>query len=176
MAEETPSKPPAPKGPSPILLIAAVAGGLVVGAAVGGFVVGPQIVAARTPRAGAAQDAESDQAKDRDDGKRGKESGDKPAYYQIDNIIVNPAGSQGARFLMASVAIELTDSKLDERLKAHEVELRDAVISTLERQTMAMLNRPGARDSVRVELEAKIRPFAQSSRPLHVYLPQFVVQ
>jgi flagellar FliL protein len=180
MSEETPSKPPAPKGASPILLIAIVVGALVAGGAVGGFLVGPRLVAARP-----APKAEGDQAeeKGKDEGKdsegqdkAGKGGGDKPAYYQLDNIIVNPAGSQGTRFLMASIAIEMTDPKLDERLKAKEVELRDIVISTLERQTMDQLNRPGARDSVRAQLAARIQPLAGTRRPIHVFLPQFVVQ
>lgn len=169
-AEATAKKPPAPG--SPILVIGVAAGALVVGAALGMLLVGPQIVAARSPHAAVAEKEGGGHGKKEGHGGEGEKSN----FYNLENIIVNPAGSQGARFLMASVAIELPNSKVEARFKEREVMLRDVVISTLERQTMATLSRPGARDSVRDELVRKLQPLSGTTEPLRIFLPQFVVQ
>ena len=72
----------------------------------------------------------------------------------LDNIIVNPAGSQGQRFLMCSVAIESDDPKALDLLREHEIELRDRVITMLAKQTLDRLTAESARDSLRGELLA----------------------
>lgn len=166
-------KPAAPS--SPIMVIGVAAGALIAGAVLGMLLVGPQIVAARSPHAAAAK-AGGGHGEKKKGGGHGGGDGEKANFYHLENIIVNPAGSQGSRFLMASVAIELPDSKVEVRFKEREVMLRDIVISTLERQTMEVLNRPGARDSVRDELVRRIQPISGTDEPLHIFLPQFVVQ
>jgi flagellar FliL protein len=157
---------------SPVLVIGVAAGALVAGAVLGLLLVGPQVVAAR---GGAPAHAEESKEKDGHGGGHGGES-EKADFYHLENIIVNPAGSQGTRFLMASVAIALPSSRVEARFKEREVMLRDVVISTLERQTMEMLSRPGARDSVRDELVRKLQPLSGETAPLQIFLPQFVLQ
>ncbi|HXE56390.1 MAG TPA: flagellar basal body-associated FliL family protein, partial [Gemmatimonadales bacterium] len=107
------------------------------------------------------------------DGERQGEPGAR--LVMLDNIIVNPAGSRGTRFLMASVALEVADEELQRRLAEQDVQLRDAVTSLLERQTMESLTLPGARDSLKRHIAAAVAPFV-GDRRLRVYLPQFVIQ
>jgi len=155
--------PPAKPNPLPTLL--GIAGGaLVAGAALGFFLVAPRVVAARSA-APATAHAEKK-------GEKGKPS--KPATYRMDNIIVNPAGSNGTRFLMASVAIELDDAKIGDTLHDKDVELRDAVISTIEKQSLEAITRPGARDTLRNQLVLKLAPIIGATP--RVFLPQFVLQ
>ncbi len=186
--EAAPSAPaegapkPAAKGPALPLVLGVSAGTLVAGAALGLLLVAPRVTAMRaasSPAAQAAAHGEED-AHAGDDGKEkghgGKEKGghEKPSGYRMDNIIVNPAGSNGTRFLMASVAIEVDNPKLSAVLKERDVPLRDAVISTIERQTLDDLTRLGARDSLRLQLVKALTPVV-GARP-RVYLPQFVLQ
>jgi flagellar FliL protein len=168
----------AKKPTSPMLVIGVAAGALVAGGALGMLLVGPQVVAARNPNAAAAAAAKAEGGHGEKKGGHGggHGEGEKADFYHLENIIVNPAGSQGSRFLMASVAIQLPDSKVEARFKEREVMLRDIVISTLERQTMEQLNRPGARDSVRDELVRRIQPIAGTDEPLQIFMPQFVIQ
>ena len=56
------------------------------------------------------------------------------------------------RFLMATVAFEVGDDKIQKTLESHDIQVRDAVTSALESQTMEMLIRPGARDSLKQRL------------------------
>jgi flagellar FliL protein len=96
--------------------------------------------------------------------------------YQIENIIVNPAGEQGNRFLMATVAFELPTPKQEEHLREQDIRVRDRVLSILEAQTMEMLIRPGARDSLKRRLAEAIWPMVPDAEWMEVYLPQFVIQ
>jgi flagellar FliL protein len=157
-------------GGAPFLIIGVAAGALALGAVVGLFVVSPRIVAARAEHTASHEVAASDEGKE---GKGGHDS--KVAVYRIENVIVNPAGSQGTRFLMASVAFELADPKVESRLRERDAQLRDAVTGLLESQTLEMLTRPGARDTLRRRLGGVVAPFTGGT-PVQVYLPQLVIQ
>ena len=172
-----PGDAPARKaGRPPIVLIAIVAGGLLAGTAVGVFVVGPMV--ARPGAAAAADSGEGGGAASRDEHGKPRRGGrgEKPTLYRIENLIVNPAGSNGQRFLMASVVLEFQDAKLEEEARNREVELRDAVISTLESQSLEALSQLGARDSLRTRLRARLRPIIGEQVDFRVFLPQYVIQ
>jgi flagellar FliL protein len=96
--------------------------------------------------------------------------------FKVENIIVNPAGCEGTRFLMASVAFELPDEKVEARLRDHDFMVRDAVIGVLENQPLEALTRAGARDSLKRQLAEAILPLAGRHLRLRVFLPQFVIQ
>jgi flagellar FliL protein len=165
----------------PVMLGGAI-GALIAGAALGLFVVGPRVVAARAHAPAPAARQESAPAPVGDDkggkGDKGDKGGAKvkPTLYKVDNIIVNPAGAQGSHFLMASVVFEVPDDKVEERLRDHEVQVRDVVVSVLESKSMDDLIRPGARDRLKVELATLVKPMAGNAAWIHVYLPQFVIQ
>jgi len=169
-----PEKAPRSGGMSGLLLLAGVAiGALALGGLTGGFLIGPRLVAMRGGEpAGAHQD---EQAAESEEPGHTEGGAAHPVAFKVDNIIVNPAGSEGTRFLMASVTFELQDEKVAERLRERDFVVRDAVISVLENQTLEALTRPGARDSLKRRLAEAVRPFA-GSRKLSVFLPQFVIQ
>ena len=173
-----------PKAALPIMLIGVVAGALVAGAALGSLLVAPQVnkmrhAAAVTAACAPASKKDKADKKDKKDGKDKKGEAGKAPVYKLDNIIVNPAGSLGQRFLMCSVAIESEDPKALDTLREHEIELRDRVISMLAKQSLDRLTSQGARDSLRAELLAVIKPSLGpdgQDAELKVFLPQFVVQ
>ncbi len=176
-----------------LILIGVITGGVLLGGAGGGLVLGPKINAARVAKAseptakGVAEKTEKEkvekgkeptgqkskkQKERKHSSKEGKVEG---SVLKIENLIVNPAGTEGSRFLMASVAFEFDDPKVEEMLRANDIAIRDQVISVLENQSMEMLTRPGARDSLRSQLAAVIAPYAEDAE-MRVYLPQFVIQ
>ena len=148
---------------------------LAAGVALGTLVLGPKLAGSKQATAASAEaKGESGEGKHGKQEGRGKE--DKPAVYRVENIIVNPSGSEGTHYLMATVAISLTDSKQEELLKAHEDEMRDRVISVLEKQTLESLSAPGARDSLRGRIATALVPFVGPADPSRIFLPQVVIQ
>lgn len=166
-------------GPAPIVLIAVVVLALAAGAALGGLLVGPKVIQARHAAAVAASKDphKKDKKKDKKKGKEG-EAG-KASVYKIDNIIVNPAGSSGGRFLMCSVVVQPEDDKLVDVLRDREVDLRDRVLTQLTSTTLDQLTGPGARDSLRARLAVTVRGVLDKEdrqAELKIFLPQFVIQ
>lgn len=177
---DSPAGAAAKAGPALPLLASAAAGGLVIGAVCGMFLLGPMVRPKPTAAPAASHGEESEDHGEEgghgaSSGAHGEGGGHKSTVFRLDNIIVNPAGSQGARFLMASVAVEVPDSKMEEKLRGKEVQVRDAVISILESHSLQQLTLPGARDSLRARITETIVPMA-GSRKIKVYLPQFVIQ
>lgn len=170
-ANPTPSGPaggaPA-KAPSKLLLPVVVAVATVLGGVVGVMVVAPMMIASRAQVA-AGLDPQADST-----GGHGPAPAEKGPMFKIDNLIVNPAGSQGSRFLMVSVAVETPDAKTEEQLRRQEPRIRDLIIGLLEQQTMESLSRPGVRDELKAQLGDTISAIA--GMKLRAFLPQFVIQ
>ncbi len=178
-AEGAEGEAKAKKGPNKLLLPLVVTLMTAAGGAVGMMVVAPTLVAREHKAAGldAAAPAEEGGGEEHGGGgEHGEGGGEKGPMFKIDNLIVNPAGSQGSRFLMVSVAVETPDAKLEEHLRAREAQIRDVVIAMLETQTMDNLSQPGIRDSLKAILSDTITTIAGSKAKLRVFLPQFVIQ
>lgn len=176
---------PAKSAGTPVWMLALVVVlALGAGSALGAFLIAPPLIKAKQAAALAERDpaAHKGKKKDKKDKKEkhGKEGGEgKSATYKIDNIVVNPADSQGQRFLMCSLAIEADDPKALDVLREHEVEVRDRVVTTLTAMTMAQLTSAGARDSIRARLVQTIHPVLGEEGEdveLKLFLPNFVIQ
>ncbi len=153
--------------------------GALVGGLLAALVVAPKIIARQAP-AGAHADSAAAGGETRPEGateeKGGEGAGGEKKMVQLANIIVNPAGSQGTRFLMAGVAVSIANEEAQKILTDHEVEFRDKVTSILESQTMAQLTMPGARDSLKVKIAVAAGTIVGPKVPLKVFLPQYVIQ
>lgn len=163
--------PPAPKK-LPMLMTALAA--LVIGGAAGAFGVGPMLgpsAAGGAPKAEAAGEGGGGGG-----GGHGAE-GEAAAgtTFTLDGVIINPAGSRGQHHLIATIAFEVTVPADEARLRAAEVQLRDAVGSLLEQKTLDVLTSPGIRDQLRSELRALAEPYLAGGA-VKVYLPQYIVQ
>jgi flagellar protein FliL len=165
---------PAPAGGKKIgLLIGLALGGAVLGGGLGAFVVAPRIIASRHP---AGTDSTAAGAEAGQGGPGGEAEIKEQKLTQLENIIVNPAGSQGTRFLMTSVAFAVSDDKAVKVLEDHKIELRDRVTTILESQTMAQLTAPGARDSIKILIAESAGELLGPRSAVKVFLPQFVIQ
>ncbi len=96
--------------------------------------------------------------------------------YTISNLIINPAGSMGTRFLMVTVGIAAANPKNVAHLREQEIPARDAIGVLLESMSLDTLMAPGARDRLRHRLVEVLTPLAGPEAKLQVYLPQFVIQ
>ena len=154
-----------------LLMIGILAGAAILGGSLGSMVLGPKIVSARNPK---QMEKAAEKTAKAVAAATGAET--KGIVYQIENVVVNPAGQQGVHFLMVSIAFEVPDAKAEAALRANDVRVRDTVIATLEDQTMEMLTEPGARDRLKQELGEAVKPLNGGAAWMNVYLPQFVIQ
>lgn len=96
--------------------------------------------------------------------------------HLVDNLVVNPAGSGGTRFLLASVAFETSGTSLDDLITARDLEIRDGLIRTLGQKTVNQLTDYGQREALVEELADAIEAVLGEGTVLRIYLPQYVIQ
>ena len=179
-------------GPKPLPVILAIVAGLALGGGAGAFGVGPALASGIAPSPPAAHakhhagksadaDADSSDAEADDEGdapaeKKGGKEGTAASVYTIDNLVLNPAGSGGTRFLLLSIAFEMKDAGALESIKTRDAELRDAVLVTLGSKTVEQLSEMTARDSLKTELRTATAKALHTRAVRRVYFPQFVIQ
>lgn len=200
MADAAEPTPPAEGEAKPRNPLIPVVGALVVGLLVGGgagmFGVGPVLAAGIAP-AGAtagAHKVEGDSA-DAEGGDEEEASGDhkkkegegaeEPAALIIENIVLNPAGSDGTRFLLLSLAFETKSAEVTDELKRRDAEVRDVVLSRAGAKTTEALATMAVREALKQEIADAVTEaiFAKNpnkklrKQPIkRVYFPQYVIQ
>lgn len=168
-AAEPAAQAAAPSKKMAMVAVLAIAG-IGLGAAAGALVVAPKLIARQTPA------DSSHAAAPEEGGESHTEAGAEKKVIRIDNVIVNPAGTGGTRYLMASFGLEVSDAESEKRITDHEVEVRDLITSILETQTLASLTAPWARDSVKLKVTESIKTIAGPKSKVRVFVPQFVIQ
>lgn len=183
-------------GPKGVVLIGALVGSLLIGGAAGVFAVGPMLAKKSgyvvTP---AAHDAEGGDAEGEGDGGEGEhaapaggehgEGGEGGAaasnLHLIDNLVLNPAGSGGSRFLMLAAALEFNDAAQVEEVKSRDSEVRDVILRVMGSKTVEELSDMAHREEIKGELADSLGTLFKKSKskkkPIRrVYFPQFVIQ
>ena len=187
MANETPQTPegaPAapPKAKLP-MLIGMVAVGLAVGGGTGAALLGPMVakkmgkvtpIVATADGAHGGEAAEGEHAAPAEGGKEGEVV--QAAIHVLDNMVLNPAGSGGSRYLLLTVAIEVGSPAALENFKARDAELRDIVLSTLGTKQVEQLTDMTAREQFKVEIIKAVEERIGKKSVKRIYFPQFVVQ
>lgn len=160
-----------------LIWIATFAGALL-GGLTAGFVVAPRLIGRSEPGP-AAGDSTAGLGRDSGSATKGEgEGGSARAQKLVElaNVVVNPAGTQGTRFLMTSVAIAVPTEEAQKALSERQAELRDRITTILESETMAQLTAPGARDSLKLKIAAVVSTIAGPRVAVRIFLPQFVIQ
>jgi len=179
--EEAPVK----SGPKGVVLIGALLGSLAIGAAAGIFAVGPiaakkagyVVTVTDSAAAGAHGEGEAADSTGAGEGGEGGEGGAASNLHLIDNLVLNPAGSGGSRFLMLSAAIELRQASQIEELKARDAESRDLVLRVMGARTVEELAEMSNREVLKQQLADSLGSFFKDKKAIRrVYFPQFVIQ
>jgi flagellar FliL protein len=172
--QEQPAEAPAePKRPSKMVLIGALAGTLIGGTAGGMLLIGPMVTGGG---AAAATDSTAEHAATGDDHGGGAPKG-VGAVHTIDNMVLNPAMSNGSRFLLVATAVELSDAAIVDELKARDAEARDILINVMGARTVEQLTDLAQRDSLRAEIAGALNAMLKKPKGVRrVYFSQFVVQ
>ena len=182
---------PVKAGPKGVVLIGALVGSLLIGGAAGVFAVGPMLARksgyVATPPAGGGEGGEGEAgaahgapaAGGEHGGGEGGEAGSVSNLYLIDNLVLNPAGSGGSRFLMLAAAIEFSNASLVEEIKTRDSEVRDVILRVMGSKTVEELSDMGHREDIKAELADSLGTLFKKSKkkPIQrIYFPQFVIQ
>ncbi len=158
-------------------MIAAVVA-LIGGGAAGVFAIGPMLKGSGGEAKAAATDDHGDsggEAKKKKGG-HGKSDAGNQTLYTVDNLVVNPAGTQGTRFLIATVAAELKSNDAVTSLQERDPEVRDELLNLLSARTVEQLSDLGGRDILKDEIKQAIEKIVGAGKVVRVFIPQYVLQ
>jgi len=159
--------PPQKGGTMKTLAIAAVA--LVAGGGGGMFLLGPMLAprfveaGPATPDSTLAEGAVTPE-------------GPPSNLFTLRDFIVNPAGTDGTRFLMMSLAIELVDPKSTKSLESRDAEIRDALIRAVGSKTVRELADVTLREALVADIRLALDGVVGAGVIRRIFIPQFVIQ
>lgn len=148
------------------LIMVGVVGGVLIGGPTGAIIGAPMVVKNVTGQAPAQAQAHAEP----------EEEGTGPSIYTMDDVVLNPAGTEGQRFLIARVALQGAGETFVEDMTARDAEVRDVVVRLLSAKTVVELADAGRRETVKKELQGALAARFPKAGIRAVLFPQFVIQ
>lgn len=96
--------------------------------------------------------------------------------YVVGDLIVNPAGTNGTRFLLMTVGVEVDSLQTKVELEKKDIQVRDALISILASKGLDQLGRVDQREVLRSEIAQKLGEILLTGKPKNVYFGKFIIQ
>ncbi|MDA3860684.1 MAG: flagellar basal body-associated FliL family protein [Melioribacteraceae bacterium] len=110
------------------------------------------------------------------DGEEGSDAEAGQFIYSINEIVVNPANTNGRVLLMASLAFDMRNESSRTKLESKDFLVKDMIISVLSGKNTRFLNDISQRDSLKNEISHKIEGFLPDVKINKVYFSQFILQ
>lgn len=106
-----------------------------------------------------------------------KESADAAkSIFVVKDVIVNPAGTNGTRFLLTTVGFEINSAEREKDLEKKEVQVRDVLNTVLTGKGLDELVRPDQREALRKEIFQKVAEMLPAGTLTNVYFSKFIIQ
>jgi flagellar FliL protein len=106
-----------------------------------------------------------------------KESADQAkSIFVVKDIIVNPAGTNGTRFLLTTVGFEINGVDREKDVEKKEVQVRDVLNTVLTSKGLDDLVRPEQREALRKEILQKVAEMLPAGTLSNVYFSKFIIQ
>ncbi len=176
----TPEEEPKKKGGNKLILFGGIGVGVVViGVALALFVIKPMMSEAPEGAEGdATEHVESKKEEKKEKRKIVNEEGKEVSslIYSIENIVINPSGTGGSRFLSVSFGFEVKSLELQEEFTEREPIVRDALITILSSKTVAELTDAKQKEIVRYQIKKRLSKLMDTEDLAGVYYTDFVLQ
>ena len=96
--------------------------------------------------------------------------------YLIEDLLINPSGTEGTRYLSTSLGLEVGSPEAVEALKERDLQVRDLLISILSSRTVSQLTDHAEREKMRLEIQARLDKMLKGNQLLAVYFVDYVMQ
>lgn len=109
-------------------------------------------------------------------GKSAKESNEKREAVTMNKLLVNVAGTMGARYLLVSLNVVGTEANFKAKMAEYDPQLRDMAMGALRVKTLADLEKPGAVNLIRTELITGFNNILGGAFVKEIYVTEFAIQ
>lgn len=96
--------------------------------------------------------------------------------YMVDDLIVNPANTDGKKLLLSSIGFDVASDHDQKELKAKDVILKDAVISVLTSKDLEKLANIAYRDTLRTEIIKRLNGVMPDVKINTIYFSKYILQ
>jgi flagellar protein FliL len=96
--------------------------------------------------------------------------------FVVKDLIVNPAGTNGTRFLLTTVGLGVSSQAMLDELTKKEVRVRDVLNSILTGKSLDELVDVKRREDLRAEIAEQISKVLSSGKLRDVYFSKFIIQ
>ncbi len=96
--------------------------------------------------------------------------------FLIEDVIVNPAGTEGKKLLLASIGFDLSSDIEQQELKSKEVLVKDVIVSTLSSKSLEQLSDSSYRDKLKNEIGQKVINLIPDLKLNAVYFSKYIIQ
>ncbi len=96
--------------------------------------------------------------------------------YTIKDIVINPAGTSGSRFLSVSFGFDLASAEVESQFDQREPLIRDALITIMSSKTVAQLTDAREKEITRLQIKKRLSDLLKTGDISAVYFTDFVLQ
>lgn len=97
-------------------------------------------------------------------------------FTEIRGMVVNPAGSEGRRYLTVNLGLEVNQAGVVEELAQKDVVVRDALLKLLGDRTVEELADVALRGDLKEELRDTVNAVLREGQVSRMYFTQYVLQ
>ncbi len=105
-----------------------------------------------------------------------KKDGPKQETVTLNKLLVNAAGTMGARYLLCTLALAGSKADFRERIESHNAQLIDAATGVLMTKTIADIEKPGARNIIKSELMNSFNTVLGGAVVEDIFFTEFAIQ
>lgn len=98
------------------------------------------------------------------------------SFFTVEGIVVNPAETQGTRYLSCSISFELASANDKKAFEDKAVKIKDLLITILSSKTVDELADIKVRNDMRRQILVVVNRFTTPAQATAVYLTDFVLQ
>jgi len=96
--------------------------------------------------------------------------------FVIKDIIVNPSGTNGTRFLLTTIGVEVSTAEAMKEMESMDIQIRDALNSILTSKGLVELSDVQQREKLREEIGLRISSYLKTGKTKNVYFSKFIIQ
>ena len=129
------------------------------------------------PKTESVEESESEGEEAEGEDEEGEEEGsDFGKIFTVEDVIVNPAQSKGAQFVLINFGFEVKSDGDVEKLKAREVQIRDILIRIISSKTIDQLDDSQDKEKLRQEIKEAVKALLPEGHLLNVYFANYIIQ
>ncbi|MEW5924383.1 MAG: flagellar basal body-associated FliL family protein [Candidatus Zixiibacteriota bacterium] len=136
--------------------------------AAGGYFIGTKFLKSSEP---VSTEEKSDEKKDDE-----KKNNAATEMFMMEDIIVNPSGTGGTRFLSVSIGFELGSREAVLQFEKREPVIKDALITILGSKTIEQLSDSREKEITRYQIKKRVEQLMQTKELSAVYFTDFILQ